>query len=260
MAELWNMLIEAISFPVVISFLLGIFFGITIGVIIYLILVIKTIKEKPFDANKIDNVEIKARIIQALESTKKIYKEEGKSSSAQKHIELISKLSINLVENIAKAFYPKSKYPMSELSINEALELNRYITQRIDKLLSRKGLRVFRKLKLSQIIYIYDVKKRIDDLKVVEAAKKYNVSKSVKILFGIINLPNPVYWGRKIAISFGFKTGLKALGGIILDMVADETIKVYSRNVYNKEDLLGIREDSNIIEELEKLLIEEHNE
>ena len=49
----------------------------------------------------------------------------------------LKNLSLELSKDIATKFYPESKYPLLELTIDETLMLGHYITDRIDKIFFR---------------------------------------------------------------------------------------------------------------------------
>lgn len=242
-----------------ISFLLGIFFGVLIVTFIYLILVMISLKDSEFDPKKLKTETVNIEDIEALiKGVMNTFKQESKKMSASDQFSLLAGITTNLVNDIATLYYPESKYPLLELSIDEIIELNRYVIDRVDQIMSKRGLKIFRKIKASQIVYIMDVKRKVDESRAVQVVKKYKVTKVVKYSLAAINLFNPIYWGRKIVINKGFDIAVRKLCSTIIGVIGEETTKVYSKNVFNKQISIDVNSKEYDIEDLgDKLLIEE---
>ncbi len=115
-------------------------------------------------------------------------------------------------------------------------------------------LKPFKKLRIAYILKIIDVKKKIDENKAVKTASKLN--KPWKITWSILNVFNPVYWVKKLMISTTLVTISNKIGGIIIEVVGEETNKVYSKSVFNEEKSANLEIEQSILE-LEKLQEEE---
>ncbi|MDD3129900.1 hypothetical protein [Aliarcobacter skirrowii] len=145
-------------------------------------------------------------------------------------------LSLELAEEIASYYYPKAKYPMYELSIEEILELNYYITKRVEKLVNGKILKHFKKYKISTIIDILNKKKAIDNSKLMKLSKKLKVSKIISLGKTVLNYASPVFWFRKLAIKPGTELVTKEVCKFIIAIVGEETNYVYSRSLFKHND------------------------
>ena len=126
----------------------------------------------------IDGKEIELLVKQTQENfkDKKMRGEEGMVSYCYK-------LSKEMVIEIAKKFFPESKHPLMEISIDEALLLSTYVTKRLEELLDHKGLRLFRKLKISTIYGWTEVKTTIDE----NAIEKSNKQKLLACLLNRVS-------------------------------------------------------------------------
>ena len=69
----------------------------------------------------------------------------------------------------------------------------------------------------------------------------------------MINIINPVYWVQKLMIESTMSIATKRISLLIIDVIGEETTKVYSKSVFNKETDLGIDVDSSI-KEIENLV------
>jgi len=89
-------------------------------------------------------------------------------------------LSYELVEEISEFFFPESKYPMLELSVNEILNLIHYITNRVDELLDRPVIKNTKNMQVIKFMQMYDKKKQVEESKLYRAAQKAQVGKIMK--------------------------------------------------------------------------------
>lgn len=157
-------------------------------------------------------------------------------------------LSYELAEEIAKYYYPKARYPMYELSIEEILELNYYITKRIETLTNGKILKYFKGYKISTIIDILNRKKAIDNSKLMKLNKKLKISKIFTVGKAVLNYANPIYWFRKLAIKPSTVLVTKEVCKFIIAIVGEETNNIYSKSLFTHDD--------NEVEKVEKLFDE----
>lgn len=157
---------------------------------------------------------------------------------------LTASMSLELVEEISRYFFPKSKYPMYELSVNELLELNHYITDRVDELLEQPLLKNAKKTRIITIVNMYDKKRALEESKVAKAAKKLHLGKVAKYGGMALNAINPVYWFRKLVLSTSIDVITRKLCVAIIAVVGEETAKVYSKKLFDKDVDLGLAEEN----------------
>jgi hypothetical protein len=236
------------DFGMLMSFLIGISFGFLILLLIYLYAVLKSmnksLKLRGVDEQDIDEEEIKWLIKDAQKQFKN--KEERESKGYPKYLlEITGELSVD----IAKKFYPKSKYPYLELTVDETLRLNHYITDRLEELLSGRILRMTRGLTLAKIVEMNDTKSKIENTALVKTAKKYgNVAKTT---LAVMNAVNPVWWFRKLTKEVAVNKVMIRIGMTLIAITGEETYKIYSKKVFDVEKTIDTGVDS-IYEELNK--------
>lgn len=222
-----------IDFGVLVNFILGIFSGFLLFTVVYIYFVIRG---KNMDASllrkpdtEVDEEDLKEIILNKQETFKKMKKK------GQPIGKLTFELSYELIEEIAKYYFPKSKYPMLELSVNEMLALNHYITERLDKILNQPILKNTRNIRVTKIVRMYETKRSIDQNKLMKAAKNKVVKKSVKYTLGAVNLMNPAYWFRKLVVNRSVDFLGNKIALLIISVVGEETTKVYSKKLFDKE-------------------------
>lgn len=241
-------------------FLSGILFGLLIFGLLYLYSVLRTLREKKYIvestlANEIKEEDIKEIIKEYQEE----YLSQRKSDNKELAENAMKDAVFGVVHTIATKFFPNSKRPLLELTIDESIMLMRYITARVDNLLGYRGLRILRKLKVSYIMNLVDTSKKVNNTQIVKQAKRYKVSKIIKTGSMVINAVNPFFWLKKAATKITTTLIIKKIVLIIISIAGEETYKIYSKQAFIEQDPNYIKmmeeihqalDDSDSIEEL----------
>jgi len=172
-------------------FLSGLLIGFLIFVLIYLYAVLKSlsrkVKIKNVEEEDIDEQEIRWLIIDAQKTfnDKNIRNNEGYGA-------LLLRLIKELTNDIASKFYPNSRNPYLELTIDETIILANYISVRFDELMSRRILKLFRGMTVNQLLFVKTTKDSIEGHKIVKQFRKHRVTSILKGALATINLANPL--------------------------------------------------------------------
>ncbi len=245
---------EFFSFKLELGYL-GIFFaGVTFGFMFLLMFYFYTILQAQRNKNfykkaiepDIDAEEIKLLIKDAQSQFKN--KKDRESIGLVNHLKAVS---LELSKDIATKFYPSSKYPLLELTIQETLLLGHYITDRVDRLFDAKLLRIFRGKTLASIMSLYEVKEKVDDSAVMKVEKKLKVRKRIGDFFTAMNIANPAFWIKKVTVDKLTETITIKICLAIIGIVGEETYKIYSKNVFEVEKVIDTGVDS-IYDEIQK--------
>jgi hypothetical protein len=151
-------------------------------------------------------------------------------------------LSIELITDIAKYYFPDSKYPLYELSIEELLSLNYYITKRLEKIVNSRFIRHFKNYRISTIVNLLNKKKAIENSKLMKLSRQMKVSKILSIGKTVLNYANPVFWFRKLAIKPSATLLTKEACKLIIEIVGEETNKLYSKKMFETPEDLAVVE------------------
>lgn len=241
-------LLDSFSWASVFVLFTGIAIGFLMCFFIYLISVLTSLKK-----NEKEVMETKTEISdedlkRLIRSSVNKYYEESSNLPMNKKINDIKDICIDLIQDIAKMYYPESEHPMFELSIDEFMELNHYITNRIDSLFKGRVLKKIKRIRVSQILHYIDMKKKVEESKVVKAAKRANASGFVNATMTVLNAFNPAYWAKKLIINTTVSIGTNKIAKTLIEIVGEETVKVYSKSVFNKETALESEVDKTIKE------------
>ncbi len=223
-----------ISFGGFINFLLGIFSGFVLFTVTYIYFIVRgknlDMESITGTVEDVDQEELQALIIDKQNLFKKKYKNHDKGLG-----KTVFDLSYELVEEISGYYYPDSKYPMLELSVDEMIDLTHYITERIDKILEQPLLKNTRNVRVTRIVTLFEKKKQIEDKKIVKAMRNKNVNRAVKATLGAINVFNPAYWFRKLVVNTSVDFITKRVALMIIGVVGEETSKIYSKKLFDKD-------------------------
>lgn len=218
-------------------FFAGVIFGFMFLLMFYFYTILQAQRNKDFYKRAIepdiDAEEIKLLIKDAQEQFKN--KKDREAVGLVSHLRSIS---LELSKDIATKFYPSSKYPLLELTIQETLLLGHYITDRVDRLFDAKLLRIFRGKTLASLMSLYEVKEKVDDSAVMKVEKKFKVRKRIGEFFTAINIANPAYWIKKVTVDKLTQTITLKICLAIIGIVGEETYKIYSKNVFQVEKVI----------------------
>jgi hypothetical protein len=221
-----------IDLGILISFLLGTSFGFILLFLLYIYAVVlginKNSKFRKADETDIDEEEIKWLIQDAQEQFKN--KELRLQEGIYDHLfHILRDLSVD----ISKKFYPYSKYPYLELTIDESLKLSHYITDRLDELLKGRILAMTRGFTFTKIKEMTEIKSKVDNSAVGKVAKQYSTFS--KAAFATLNAVNPVYWFRKFTKDVVINIVVIRIGLALIAITGEETYKIYSKKVFDIE-------------------------
>ena len=114
-----------------ITFGLGVFFGILIFTLVYFITSISVLNKKNESAveelNTITEKDINLLIDKYIEA----FEDETKRRDSIS-MDYFKNSFLSMINEIAKEFYPNSKRPLAELSIDELITMNRYLLNKLE--------------------------------------------------------------------------------------------------------------------------------
>lgn len=165
------------------------------------------------------------------------------------NVKLLRETSLELLREISTKYHPDSKYPLFELTVEEALELNIHISERILRGLSDKKLEVCKKLKISSIIQLNDFKKTVENNPIYKKLDEYKLINIVSKLWMTLNIANPKYWVKKIVIDGGLEVAYRGLSIVVLNAIGKEAYSTYSRG-FKRADIPIIQDKRGIFSKM----------
>ncbi len=206
--------------------------GFIILLLVYALAVVSSLRTKNFII-KTQNDDLTTQEVKDMISlTQTSYKDKSLRQDTSR-INHCFKLSKDLAYSIALKFYPKSKHPFLELSVNEITMLTGYITSRINDILNHRGIRMLRKLKISTIVDFSIKTKDIEESKAFQTTK--SITENINKAKYVIDIINPLKWGRKLIVDKIINIIIDHICLVIIAITGEETYKIYSKKVFNKD-------------------------
>lgn len=219
-----------LNISLVITLLTGIALGIVITFLLYLYSALLSLRKSRYI---IDNtfVDIKDEdVIKLIEHYKHEYKYRIQDPNL-KDTAFTSCVKEEVLQ-IARWYHPKSKHPMAELTFDELVLLSKYITDRVENIFSNRMLSILRKMKLSTVISLIEVK----NSKPVKTINEHKIPEKVKTVMSALNLLNPFHWLKKAIVDNSISIIIKKICLLIIQISGEEAYKVFSRKVLIDEN------------------------
>ena len=240
------------SWSSVVILITGILIGFIISMCLYLVLFLINIKKE--EVKQIDKSSFvgQEELEKKIDEIKEDFVKNSEGLSMKEKSTMLGSAIMDVTNCVASAYYPESKYPLYELSIEELIKLLEYLSERIDQVFSRGILKPFRKLTISQIFRVLDAKKKIEENKIIKTANKAKPNKIISFVSTVINYANPFYWIKKVAINTTVNLTLNKIFLLVIDIVSDETNKAYSKSIFNEEHKLNEKAINEALLDLDK--------
>lgn len=235
-----------IDFTTILSFIIGIGIGMLLLSLIYALVVVLSMRDKKYAA-KLQANDLKAtEAEEMIQIAKQAFKDKTLRGE-QKELEHFKYVSMNLVYGIASRFYPDSKHPFFELTIDESLELISYVKERLDNILNHKLLKILRRFKVSQIMALTETTMQVVDSKAFTVGQ--NLQKSIKIGSYIASVLNPLNLIKKGTVDLTTKVIMKRIYLATIGIVGEEAYKIFSKSYKNYSEEI----DSGVLDEFKNI-------
>ena len=128
-----------------------------------------------------------------------------------------------------KREYDGMRYP----SVDELLDLITYIRERLDAILDKPVIKSLRRMKVSDIVRISMMSKDIISSK--QFRTSVSIAKKTSKFTKIISAINPLNIIKNVVVGTAINKIIDAICLSTISLVGEETYKIYSKKVLNKE-------------------------
>lgn len=252
--DLFKKLGESFTIQTFIVLLVGIILGFVICGTLYGLMMLFSLKSEQTTRKdkKLNITPDNEKIIKEVEEIKSKFLETSEGFTMKERFQYLGSTVMETINVVASEYYPESKYPLYELTIEELIVFLRYLSYRIEEVFNKPFLKAFKKMTISQMFRFMETRKKISDNKAVKAATKLNSSKFKQIIMGIVNYANPIYWIKKLVVGTTINIAVRKMCIVIIDIVSDETNKTYSKAIFNKEQQIYQEEINKELQQIEE--------
>jgi hypothetical protein len=223
------------DFGTLVNFLAGVVFGFTLCSLTFAVIFLGREKKRERKQIEAGALLLKPEIDEMIRKKQEMLPEIA-NVARHSYFRVAFDLSFELMNEIAAHYFPDKRYPMYELTPQEILDLNRYITNRLEKIINGKIIRKFKKYRISTIVEIVNRKRDLDNSKLMKINKQFQISKILGNVSLILNAANPVSWLKRSAVKPLMTYVTKEACRRIIAIVGEETDKVYSGKLFAPAD------------------------
>lgn len=238
-----------INISTLFALLVGIGCGIVLTILVATLITLTNIKKETIIVESLKDNVSEEEIQNDINKIKETFKLKVKEEKEINFNEVVN-LNLQLIRQIASRFYPKSKEPLAELTFEELTLLADYILNKLNRLMDKGPLKVVRKIKLSWVLQLLNMKSSIDKTPVVKTAKKYKLGKIGKAISTTLQFLNPAMWFRKLVYDPCTNLISQKIVLVIIETIGQETYHIYSKQAFL--DPLEEKELQKFIEQIDK--------
>ena len=220
------------DYRIIIAFIVGMIMGMILLCLIYALLVLLSLRDKKF-RTKVNPESLKeSEALEMIARAQASFKDKSLRGDMTKS-QYFRRLTSELVYGIASSFYPDSKYPLLEITVDEAIDLIGYVQTELNIIFDKKLIKLLKRLKISDVVSMSLSTKNVVDSKAFKMTKSVsNVASKIKKAVDYIN---PVNWFRRLVVDNVIKIVVNKLYLVTLGIVGEQAYKIYSKSALKVE-------------------------
>jgi hypothetical protein len=144
----------------------------------------------------------------------------------------INDMSLELIKDIARAYYPKEDRPELKASLADLVALHNRVGTRLAAWLETMPMRPFKDVELGTVMRYHEMYQNIKGLWGLAFIKRHHLDQVVRWGWTAFNFANPWHWGRKAAYHGGKEVAARLLMARTADLVGEEAVRIYGRQKF----------------------------
>lgn len=138
-------------------------------------------------------------------------------------------LTWELVQKIARVYYPDEERPELKATLYDLIELQSRINDRLRQLFETMPLKAVREVELETILQAHDLYKKFTQHPLYRFCKRHRLDELVRFAWLLKNLANPWYWGYRATWAGGKEFFYRYFLARLCTIVGEEAIRLYGR-------------------------------
>lgn len=149
---------------------------------------------------------------------------------------IIWQMSSVLIKEIAAIYHPEAENPQFQASIDDLLELNERIVKQLQGYFEKPPLNNIKNLNIQNVLTIKKRYEKFSQSSGFKFAQKHKYLHPIaKDAWTLLNFMKPWHWYRKVAFTAGKEGLYRYLLSVVLLVVGEESVLVYSKRYTKKE-------------------------
>jgi hypothetical protein len=141
----------------------------------------------------------------------------------------LNDMSMELIKEIAKAYYPGEARPELKASLANLVALHNRVGTRLAAWLETRPMRPFKDVELGTLVHYHEMYRNIKGHWGLAFIKRHHLDQVVRWGWTAFNFANPWHWGRKAAYHGGKEVAARLLMARVIDLVGEEAMRIYGR-------------------------------
>jgi hypothetical protein len=142
----------------------------------------------------------------------------------------INDMSLELIREIARTYYPDEDRPELKASLAELVALHNRVGARLAAWLETMPMRPFKDVELGTVVRYHEMYQSLKNHWGYAFIKRHRLDTAARWGWTAVNYANPWYWGRKAAYHGGKEVTARLLMARIADLVGEEAVRLYGRH------------------------------
>ena len=139
----------------------------------------------------------------------------------------INEMSLELIKEIARAYYPEDDRPELKASLAGLVALHNRVGARLAAWLDTMPMRPFKDVELGTVVRYHGMYQSVKNHWGYAFIKRHHLDKAARWSWTTINYANPWYWGRYAVYHGGKEVAARLLMARIADLVGEEAVRLY---------------------------------
>jgi hypothetical protein len=141
----------------------------------------------------------------------------------------INEMSLELIREIARAYYPDDERPELKASLANLVALHNRVGARLAAWLDTAPMRPFKDVELATVVRYHELYQSFKNHWGYAFVKRHHLDKAARWSWTAINYANPWYWGRYAVYHGGKEAAARLLMARIAGLVGEEAVRIYGR-------------------------------
>jgi hypothetical protein len=141
----------------------------------------------------------------------------------------INEMSLDLVKEIARTYYPNDDRPELKASLADLVALHSRVGARLAAWLDTRPIRPFKDVELGTLVRYHEMYQHCKSHWSYAFVKRHHLDKAARWGWTAVNYANPWYWGRKAAYHSGKEVAARLLMARIAHLVGEEAVRLFGR-------------------------------
>jgi hypothetical protein len=142
---------------------------------------------------------------------------------------VINEMSMELIKEIARAYYPDDDRPELKASLANLVALHNRVGARLAAWLDTVPMRPFKDVELGTVVRYHEMYQTLKNHWGYAFIQRHHLDRAVRWGWTAINYANPWHWGRKAAYHGGKEVAARLLMARLAALVGEEAVRLYGR-------------------------------